>query len=71
MAKRWQKAVWALMCGGALGLWACDDTGNPPHDAAIDEHVDAVDDAVDAAVDVEPELEEDPGMTYYGPAPDY
>lgn len=65
MASRWQKFVWVVMCGGALGLTACGDSGDPPGDAAAENGTDTTE------VDAEPDLEEDPGMTYYGPAPDY
>ena len=65
MARRWQKVVWAVMCGSALGLTACGDSGDPPGDAAAEQETDTTE------VDVGPELEEDPGMTYYGPAPDF
>jgi hypothetical protein len=53
------------MCGSALGLSACYDSDDPPDDAAAEAESDATE------ADVEPELEEDPGMTYYGPAPDF
>ena len=68
MARRWQKAVWALMCGSALGLSACGDSGDPPGDAIAEQETPT--DAADE-VDAGPDLEEDPGMTYYGPAPDF
>ena len=60
--------LWAVMCGGALGLTACGESDGPPEDASTDTA-----DAVDAAdtADAADVPEEDPGATYYGPAPDY
>lgn len=72
MATRFEKILWALLCGTALGMgttgcYESDDQTayGPPPDVQEDG-----DDDVDAA-DVMDTTEEEPIMTAYGPAPEY
>lgn len=69
MATRFQKILWSLLCGTALGMGACGEGTEPlygapeygpPMDTATDEEADVEDGGVD------PE-EEEPTMTDYGP----
>ena len=71
MASRFQKVIWSILCGTALGLGpaGCYDSGHqtaygPPPDAEEDSDDGDVADATDV-------LEEEPIMTAYGPAPEY
>ena len=68
MARRWQKAVWAVLAGAALGVAGCTDSEpmyGAPVDVSSDEDVDG-DEAQDS-VDVLPEF---PDAVYYGPPAD-
>jgi hypothetical protein len=67
MANGFSKLIWTVLCGTALGLGGCYDSGDqtaygPPPDVEEDSDVDAAD-VVDT---VEEEM-----MTVYGPAPEY
>ena len=67
MATRFERLLWSVLCGAALGIAGCgDDDGTaygPPPDTSADSAEDVGD---DAAADPN---EEEPYMTDYGPAP--
>lgn len=62
MATRFDKFLWSILCGTALGLGGCYDS-DPPEDATSD----SVSDTADTVEDTEPEIMPAYGVPEYGP----
>ena len=65
--RKWEKMIWAILCGAALGVSGCGEDGQPEYGAPIDTSTDnPADVSDDAAEDV---VDDEMPAGAYGPAP--